>query len=511
MMPVQPPSPTSPEIDLLLETESSAARSTVPFGLLRYFTGASLAIILAASLGSGIVSAWVVHRAFVHMERDEADSLAEDLVTLFGYYGHGREQWGAQTPSAALRTEVEREMRNFGILDFTVYSLEGKRLDEFALNPSVRSEIWAEGFEPAKANRSEVRWEAGSWWPFALFGSPRAGILESYVPIRSRDSVVAVARLRRDLGPDLAEARRVLPGLMALSLLYGIGVFASLWLLVRKADRILRSQYRELEEAQIAIEYRNHLLEELQRRKDEFYTMCSHDLRSPLVSVQAGCKVLLAGHGGALNSEQKEIVNDDLRNTTVVLDLVDNLLDLARIEDSDDELDATSLDLREVLESVVAANRPYAASQETLLKLDAPDDDFPIRGDRLKLLRVFNNLLSNAIKHSPKAAVTVTLRRSAEGLRISVTDQGPGISQEARAGLFRGRRSKRTAPEAREEGSHGIGLSIVRRFVDLHGGSVEVMSEEGHGSTFVVTLPPPDDRAPSGAGPRPGALLSQPG
>ncbi len=472
----------------LEEAGETRLRSERPFDLLRYFTGYALAVVVIMNVALASSLAWLVHRSFLEMETDEADSIAEDMVSDLGVGGYGVERWGTAGVPAVLRASTLDQMDNFGITEFTLFSLDGRPLEDFAQKGSAARPFWREGFDRARSGETALRWESAYGGGIPWFRAGRGGAIESYASVRDHGKVVAVARVRRNESPILAKAEEGLPLLIGCSLAAGILVFGALWLFVFKADRILKRQRRDLLGAQAELARRNVLLAELNRRKDEFYAMCSHDLRMPLVSVEAGCRLLLIDEGST--ELRREVIVENLRNTSVVLDLLNNLLDLARIDDREERLESASLDLRTVVEGVVAANRPFAKSRGVPLKVEMPGEGVLVNGDRLKLVRILNNLVSNAIKHADGKPVTVALERASAGARILVRDRGPGLSPDIRADLAAGRDPVPRHSDGATEDSHGLGLSIVRRLVSLHGGRLDVRADRESGTTFVVTLPP---------------------
>jgi signal transduction histidine kinase len=461
------------------------------FNLLRYFTGASLAIMLAVFLALSASGAWLVHEAFVSVAKDQADSIVEDLVLLCHEGGYPRGAWGGPPP-AGLREEILAEMENFGLTDVRLLALDGTPLQRFALPGARPPAPWHEGFEEAAAGRIALRRAGSAPWPLAIFGLGSLGGSELCIPVRENGRVVAVADVRRDFTPALGLSQRVVPWLVILAGVAALLAFGALWLLVRRADHLIRVQTQANERAQAEVARRNVELVELHRRKDEFLAVCSHDLRSPLLSVHAGCKLLLRESpraGGAT----AEILHENLRSAETVIHLVDSLLDLARIEAGVETPRLAPIDLAALAREAVAGARSYAATRGVVLELEGQEgkgSEGPVvRGDRLMLLRVVNNLLSNAIKHAPAAsAVTVAARSRDETAVRSVTDRGPGIEPDRIHLLF-----ERFSPLARdkatrEEGT-GLGLSIVRQLVELHGGTIRVQSRPGQGATFEVVLP----------------------
>ena len=195
-------------------------------------------------------------------------------------------------------------------------------------------------------------------------------------------------------------------------------------------------------------------------------------------------------------SLQGELLEDSSRSIGEVLELIGNLLDMARVEAQADSLEKLDLDLKGVLEGVVATHRPMAAAQSVPIETSIPTDEVVVVGDRLKLTRVFADLLSNAIKHADGRPVRVVLESSAEGARVTVHDDGAGVPVEHREAVF----DRFTRVPGTVDDGAGLGLAIVREFVLRHGGTVMCESEPGRGTTFVVDLPSPTTQAQQLAG-----------
>ena len=469
---------------------SSAADVEAPrlsFNLLRYFTGASLAILLAIFGGFSASTAWLVHEAFVSVAKDQADSIAEDLVILCREEGYPHTAWSTPPPEP-LRAAILAEMENFSLSDFRLLALDGTVLQRFALPGAPPFRPWREGFLEAAAGRVALRRVRAAPWPLALFGLGSLAGSEFATPVREEGRIVAVAAVHREFAPALGVAQRVVPWLVVLAGLAALAAFAALYLLVRRADRLIRCQAEAIGRAQRELEQRNTELLALHRRKDEVLAVCSHDLRSPLLSVHAGCKLLLreAPEDGAA----AEILHENLRSAETVIHLVDSLLDLARIEAGVDAPRLAPVDLAALAQEAAAAARRFAATRGITVGVEGCSDGPTIvEADRLMLLRVVNNLLSNAIKHAPPGSVvTLATRREGAQAALSVIDRGPGIGPEQAEHLFERfsplARDKRT----REEGT-GLGLSIARQLVELHGGTIRVRSVPGEGAVFEVLLP----------------------
>lgn len=442
-----------------------------PFNLLRYFAGASFAIVLVTTLVAGIASAALVRAVFTQMERDDAENVAQYFITEFAQDGFTRDRWGAGTMPPEARRRALLDMRNFDLLELKLLAPDGRELETLIAPGRTASDRWAEGLDQARAGRVALRWEAAGGWRSVLFSARPSGAIESYVPILESGAVVAVAKVRHDLEPAVTAAQKSLFVIVALSGAAGFAIFGALTLLVHRADRIIRRQHAQIQE--------------IKRRKDQVYAACSHDLRSPLVSARAGMRLALEDPGTPLRPQQREILEDCARSLDEVLDLIGTLLDIARFEQVADRVDIRPVDLADVLERAVATHRMAAAAHGVEILTTFPDAPVVVEGDRATLGRVFGNLLSNAIKHASGRPVRVTLDSEPGHARVCVADEGPGIAPEHRETLFQ---RFRRGPDEREEGA-GLGLAIVREFVVGHGGSVTCESEPGRGTRFVVLLP----------------------
>ena len=230
-------------------------------------------------------------------------------------------------------------------------------------------------------------------------------------------------------------------------------------------------------------------LAELNDMKNEFLGMAAHDLRNPLAVFLGFTELMLKGHIGKLSEEQQQVVAVLRRDSEFMLGLVNDLLDVAKIESGKVNLDLKPVDLGALAEENVALNRLLADKIGVRLALTRPDDLPTLTLDRLKIWQVFNNLLSNAVKFSkPGTLTTVELSRVAGGVNIDVRDQGAGIPPNEMELLFKPF-SRGTTQPVEGERCTGLGLVIVKKIVESHGGTIKVESKVGAGSTFTVFLP----------------------
>lgn len=223
------------------------------------------------------------------------------------------------------------------------------------------------------------------------------------------------------------------------------------------------------------------------RAKDEFVAMVSHELRTPLNAILGWVRLM---RGGLLDDAKKahafEVIE---RNAEAQSRLVADLLDISRIITGKIRINPSQVDLANVVEMAIEGIRPAADAKSIALEADLERDSV-MRGDGDRLQQVVWNLLANAVKFTPKRGnVSVRLRKVESDLQLTVTDDGDGISASFLPHVFESFRQSDVGP-TRHHGGLGIGLSIVKHIVELHGGSVTVESQgEGHGATFSVRLP----------------------
>ena len=227
---------------------------------------------------------------------------------------------------------------------------------------------------------------------------------------------------------------------------------------------------------------------ELDRMKTEFVSQVSHELRTPLTAIKGFTEVLLGGEAGPVNPEQIEFLDIVKTNVDRLVALIDDLLDIARIEGGRIELQLRPIDLHFVIDEVVTTMRPLIEGKRQELTVEIPPDLPLARGDHDRLVQVLTNLLSNAYKYTPAGgSLRMTAESCEETLRVAIHDSGIGISAEDQQRLFT-RFYRVDSSLSREAGGTGLGLAIVRSIVELHGGTVEVESTPGVGSTFAFTL-----------------------
>jgi signal transduction histidine kinase len=266
------------------------------------------------------------------------------------------------------------------------------------------------------------------------------------------------------------------------------GMAASLQASVLSLEQRVEERTRELATALAERDEKSHLLEIASRHKSEFLANMSHELRTPLNAIIGFSQVLRQRLFGPINEKQEEYLDDILSSGHHLLSLINDVLDLSKVEAGQVELEVASFSLREALESGVVMVREPATKHGVQLSLElAPGVDL-VTGDERRLRQVIFNLLSNAVKFTPEDGSVIVATSRVDGeVRVSVTDTGPGIAPEDRERIFE--EFQQTDVGVQQSEGTGLGLALSKRLVELHGGRIWVESEAGHGSRFVFTLP----------------------
>ena len=225
----------------------------------------------------------------------------------------------------------------------------------------------------------------------------------------------------------------------------------------------------------------------LDRMKDEFVGTVSHELRTPLTAIKGFIELVLDGDAGSVPETQREFLEVAARNADRLGALINDILDVSRIESQQFEIRTEPTDLGAVLKEVATTFQVMAHNKGLTLRHDVPS--LPkIVGDASRLVQVFSNLVSNAVKYTPKGEVVLQAVVAPGGVEVVVQDSGIGMSKEELSQLFtkffRGR-----SPVVTESGGTGLGLVIAKAIVEKHQGTIQVESQPGEGTRFRVLLP----------------------
>jgi signal transduction histidine kinase len=234
------------------------------------------------------------------------------------------------------------------------------------------------------------------------------------------------------------------------------------------------------------------LLELANRHKSEFLTNMSHELRTPLNAVIGFSDVLREQYFGPMNDKQQEYVRDINESGQHLLSLINDILDLSKIEAGRMDLDLSRFNLPAAIDNALVLVRERAHRHGLQIKSTFAADVGDMVADERKLKQILINLLSNAVKFShPNGWVSVTASRGTSEFLISVKDSGMGVAREDHAAIFEEFHQLKTTGSAKQEGT-GLGLALAKRFTELHGGRIWIDSEVGKGATFTFTLPDRD-------------------
>ena len=323
--------------------------------------------------------------------------------------------------------------------------------------------IWHLG---ARNLDGEPHFDQVSSWCSILFGE-----LDDWHPLRQM--VTEIARERRTLEANQARADGSVVKYAAIPLPEGATLLS--FMDVSDTIRIER-----------ALRERNEALETADRLKSEFVGHVSYHLRTPLNTIQGFGEILDQEMFGALNDKQREYTGAILQASDQLMSLINDILDLATIEAGAMALEIAEVDIHQVLQSAITLTTKRAHDEKLVLKLECEDTIGTIRADERRVKQIVFNILQNAVAFTPEGGeVTVGADRAGQQIRIWVEDTGSGIAPQLMANVFE--RFESHGGEGRR--GAGLGLSLVKSFVELHGGWVAIESNEGAGTKVVCHMP----------------------
>jgi PAS domain S-box-containing protein len=259
-------------------------------------------------------------------------------------------------------------------------------------------------------------------------------------------------------------------------------------LALRERDSQSRASAKALAELNEALEEKSKTLSEMDRRKDEFLATLAHELRNPLAPLRNGLQLLkLAKDDAGLVERTRHMMDLQLGQ---MVRLIDDLLDVGRITNDRIALTREKTSLDKIIRQAVETSGPLIHAQQHELTIDLPQREIGLDADVVRLTQVFANLLNNAAKYTPRSgSISITAEDHGDSVTVRVSDNGIGIPRELLPQVFEMFMQADKSLE-RAQGGLGIGLSLVKRLVEMHDGTVEAHSKgTGHGSVFVVRLP----------------------
>ncbi len=237
------------------------------------------------------------------------------------------------------------------------------------------------------------------------------------------------------------------------------------------------------------IQDKSRQLEVANKHKSEFLANMSHELRTPLNAIIGFSEVLVERMFGEMNPKQEEYLRDIHSSGHHLLSLINDILDLSKVEAGRMELEVSEFSVPAALQNAMTLVRERAQTHGIELKLQVDEELAEIRADERKFKQIVLNLLSNAVKFTPDGGrVDVDAHMNDAAVEVSVKDTGVGIAKEDQEAVFEEFRQVGRNYTNKQEGT-GLGLALTRRFVELHGGKIWLESEPGKGSTFTFTLP----------------------
>ncbi|TET08362.1 GHKL domain-containing protein, partial [Candidatus Aerophobetes bacterium] len=226
----------------------------------------------------------------------------------------------------------------------------------------------------------------------------------------------------------------------------------------------------------------------IEQMKNDFVSLASHELRTPLTSIVGYVDLILNEDVGKISAEQREFLEIISQNTQRLEALINDVLDIEKIESGRIKLKLEKVNLTEIIEASVNTFKVMAEDKALKLEKEIKTAQIYVLGDANRLSQVFSNLLSNAIKYTKEGRVKVTLQTKERFASISVEDSGVGMSQEDQRRIFT-RFFRAEDSYVRKTSGTGLGLSIAKATIERHNGDIKIKSKLGEGSKFEVILP----------------------
>jgi signal transduction histidine kinase len=303
------------------------------------------------------------------------------------------------------------------------------------------------------------------------------GPLRAVIDAAGLRALLAVPLLQEDRLVGALSVGKKTPGGFPPGVLQLLQTFAVQSTLAIQNARLFRALEQKSREVEIASQH-----------KSEFLASMSHELRTPLNAIIGFSEVLKDGMFGALNDKQIEYIRDINASGHHLLSLINDILDLSKVEAGRMELVVSPFDVPSAIDNAVTLVRERASRHQLALDVQVDQRLNSFTGDERKFKQILLNLLSNAIKFTPEGGrVSVRAQPTDEGVQVAVQDTGIGIAPQYQAVVFEAFRQVTSEHSAKREGT-GLGLALVKQFVEMHGGSVWVESAPAQGSTFTFTL-----------------------
>jgi signal transduction histidine kinase/ActR/RegA family two-component response regulator len=369
---------------------------------------------------------------------------------------------------------------------YWLYTISGARREDFAKFPMPRNTAV---FAPTFRGEGVVRSDDILQDPRYGKNEPYSGMPKGHLPVRSYLAAPVVSRSGEVIGGLFFGHPQ--PGVFterSERLVSGIASQAAIAIDNARLFEAAQQQIAERRRAEAKLRESEEALRDAHRRKDEFLATLAHELRNPLAPIRNAVEILrLTEADPAASASARALLERQLKQ---LVRLIDDLQDVSRITQGRLELRREKIDLAIALRMAVETSRPLIESRQHTLHVTAQPDAYFVDADATRIAQVFANLLNNSAKYSPAgSSITVQLSREGANAVTTIMDNGVGIPHAMLTRVFEMFERVDREPEVAQEGL-GIGLTLVRRLVELHGGTVSAQSEGlNRGSTFVVRLP----------------------
>ncbi len=480
------------------------------FKLLRYFSITSLVAFIIVAVVLGQFYRQTAINALVTTEESKnvalTQAFANSLWPQFAPFvnsvaGLNGDELRARPETAQLQQAVLAQMKGLSVVKVKVYDLNG--LTVFSTQPSQMGEDKSNNAGYLSARLGQVASELTHRDTFSAFEGEveNLDVFSSYIPIRRggpEGSVEGVFELYTDITPLVQKINDTQRNVVIVVTLILALLYAALFLIVRRADGIIRQQYAEIKRAEETAQKAKGEAEAANQAKTEFVSFIAHELRLPLTSIRGYAELILAGAAGETTEQQANFLNIIRSNIERMVVLISDLADISRIESGHLKLEFKPLALSEIIAEVLKSLSRQIEEKQQALSIHIPDTLPQVWGDPTRLAQVLTNLVSNAYKYTPIGGqITISAEFNPEShyceealpvVRISVQDTGLGISQEDQRKIF-GKFFRAADEQARAAPGTGLGLNITKYLVEAHGGCIWFESEFRQGTTFHFTIP----------------------
>src|SRR5262249_14379964 len=345
------------------------------------------------------------------------------------------------------------------------------RMDPATIAALKEHRIWADN--PALVNAVSKREPV----QFADLRNETPGVINQIILRAGYRSLVLTPLLRPDEIVGMLVVRRRQPGLLPDATIDLLKTFAAQSVLAIQNARLFSE-----------VESKSRQLKVESKHKSQFLANMSHELRTPLNAILGYNQLILNNIYGETPSRMRAVLTRVQINGRHLLTLINDVLDLSRIEAGQLTLSLADYSIKQVVQSAGAAIEPLVNEKKLALKLEVPPDLPPGYGDERRLTQVLLNLVSNAVKFTDMGEVAVKVAAADASFLVSVRDTGPGIRPEDQVRIFE-EFQQADASTTKKKGGTGLGLSIAKHIVEMHGGRIWVDSTIGSGSTFSFTVP----------------------